>query len=130
MPKTIGIVGSRRRDSDKDFQTCLKTFFRFYEKGDSIVSGGCEEGGDNFAERIAKAYGISITIHYPRQEDLDKKLETKNPKAAHTKINFARNAFIARDCDILIALVAEDRTGGTEDTIKHAEKLGKETVLA
>ncbi len=50
----------------------------------------------------------------------------KNPRAAYAVINYARNKLIARDADVLIACVAEDRKGGTEDTIKHfCKKLGK-----
>lgn len=115
--KTIGIVGSRRRDSDKDYgRTCL-AFSKVYLQGDRIVSGGCPKGGDRFAEIIAKQDGLTITIHYP---DWD-----RHGKSA----GFIRNSLIAEDCDILIAVVAEDRTGGTEDTIKKAKKLGKKVIL-
>jgi len=40
-----------------------------------------------------------------------------------------RNTLIAKDCTVLIACVAEDRTGGTEDTIKKADDLGKGVIL-
>jgi len=33
----------------------------------------------------------------------------------------ARNTLIANNCDILIACVSPDRTGGTEDTIKKTK---------
>lgn len=42
---------------------------------------------------------------------------------------FIRNTDIAEDCDILIATPSEDRTGGTEDTIKKVEKLQKPIYL-
>ena len=32
---------------------------------------------------------------------------------------------IAAACDVLIAFVAHDRKGGTENTIEHARRLGK-----
>ena len=35
---------------------------------------------------------------------------------------FTRNTDIARDADVLIACVAKDRTGGTEDTIRKWRK--------
>lgn len=117
--KTIGIVGSRRRDSMVDFKICENEFLKHYEKGDKIVSGGCPEGGDRFAEIIALKHGIDdndLIIHYAKW-NLGK------------HAGFLRNGDIARDCDILIAVVASDRTGGTEDTIKKAEKLGKKIIL-
>jgi hypothetical protein len=106
--KTIGIVGSRRRDSRADHRACVKAFNKLYKPGDRIVSGGCPKGGDRFAELIAKRRGLTITIHYP---------------------DWDGPAKIAEECDILIALPADDRTGGTEDTIRKAAKLKKKIVL-
>lgn len=115
--KSIGIIGSRRRDSMGDFHLCESEFLKFYEKGDVIVSGGCPKGGDKFAEMLAFKYDIPIKIHKAEWE--------KYGKSA----GFKRNTYIAEDSDIIIAVVASDRTGGTEDTIKKAEKLGKRIYL-
>lgn len=117
-PKTIGIVGSRRRDTDVDFRICRNQFLAIYEVGDQIVSGGCPHGADRFADILARAMGITITIHYANWNGPDDK-----------KAGFVRNSLIAQDCDVLIALVAPDRTGGTEDTIRKAIALGKEVIL-
>lgn len=117
MPKTIGIVGSRRRNTANDMVYMLVEFDKLFEVGDRIVSGGCPTGGDSFAESLAKTRGLTITIHYPDWNGLK--------KAA----GFARNSKIAEDCDVLIAVVAKDRTGGTEDTVKKVKKLGKRVVL-
>ena len=114
--KTIGIVGSRRRNTHEDFDKCITALDKIYEYGDRIVSGGCLEGGDKFAEQIAKALGLTITIHYPNWKKFGK------------FAGFERNTKIAKDCDVLIALVAEDRTGGTEDTVKKVLKMNKEVI--
>jgi hypothetical protein len=42
---------------------------------------------------------------------------------------FARNAQIAEDCDLLIAVVSKDRKGGTEDTIRKVMALGKDVYI-
>lgn len=115
--KVIGIVGSRRRNTPEDFKKCLEAFLKIYEKGDTIVSGGCPRGGDRFAEIIAKHLNIPIKIH-PAEWD-------KYGKGA----GFKRNIYIAEDCDTLLAIVAPDRTGGTEDTIRKTQKLNKNIVL-
>lgn len=128
-PRMIGIVGSRRRDDDVDFAACLVAFESVYVEGDGIVSGGCEQGGDRFAELIAEQYGIQIMICYPNEDDLDLELLAVNRRAAYAKINHARNTIIAQNCDILIAVVAPDRTGGTEDTIKKTRRLNKHIIL-
>jgi len=112
--KIIGIIGSRRRNHNNDFTKVAFAFRGVYEEGDRIVSGGCPKGGDHFAEIIAKSKDISILIHYPNWE--------KYGKAA----GFVRNSFIAKDSDILIACVAKDRTGGTEDTIRKFQMKKKD----
>jgi len=117
MAKRIGIVGSRRRDSLCDMRILCDAFNEIFEEGDSIVSGGCTKGGDRFAESIARDLGLTIVIHFPDWK--------KHGKAA----GFVRNSMIAENCDVLLALVAMDRTGGTEDTVRKAEKLAKKVVL-
>ncbi|OGC76269.1 hypothetical protein A2619_02335 [candidate division WWE3 bacterium RIFOXYD1_FULL_39_9] len=109
--KKIGIIGSRRRNTFADKNLVIKAFQSIYEDGDEIVSGGCSEGGDAFAEYIAKSKQVPITIYYAKWSLLGK-------SAGHI-----RNSFIAQDSDILIACVSQDRTGGTEDTIKKFKKL-------
>jgi hypothetical protein len=96
-------------------------FFEVYEDGDWIISGGCKEGGDAFAETIAKAFGIPILILPARwnHEWQEEKFTRKFNRAA----GFIRNGSIAEHSDILIACVHPDRTGGTEDTIKKFGKL-------
>ena len=116
-PKVIGIVGSRRRDSTDDLWACRNKFQEVASGDVRLVSGGCPRGGDRFAEILAKDFGLTITIHYPDWDTYGK------------GAGFVRNTKIAEDCNILIAVVAEDRTGGTEDTIKKATKLGKKVYL-
>jgi hypothetical protein len=115
--KTIGIIGSRRRDSQKDFEQCENKFLEIYEEGDEIVSGGCSRGGDRFAEILAKKHQVPIKIYYAQWDKLGK------------GAGFARNTDIAKDSDVLIAVVASDRTGGAEDTIKKAIKMNKKIII-
>jgi len=127
--KTIGIVGSRRRDTLDDLLKCGAIFSEMYEDGDRIVSGGCPAGGDRFAEIIAEMVGATeengrLIIHRPV------KPPPGSPRYAYTKANYARNTLIANDADVLIGVVAEDRKGGTENTIKTFEKRGLKAVLA
>ena len=104
--KTIGIVGSRRRNTSADKTLVYHKFQELYEDGDEIVSGGCPQGADAFAEWIAKVDQVPIKIYYAQWNKLGK------------RAGFARNGDIAKDADILLACVSSDRTGGTEDTIK------------
>lgn len=116
--KTIGVVGSRRRVSREDREYLFAALRERLEPDDRLVSGGCSTGADAWAEMYAQQEQVTITIHYAKW---------KGP--AGKAAGFVRNSFIAEDCDILIAVVAEDRTGGTEDTIKKAKRLGKQIIL-
>lgn len=117
MAKVIGIIGSRRRDTETDFEAVEAAFLKVYELGDTICSGLCPKGGDRFAVILSKKYNTPKVWH-PAEWD-------KYGKSA----GFKRNSYIAVDSDVLIACVASDRTGGTEDTIKKYLKMGKDKLI-
>lgn len=109
--KKIGIIGSRRRNNFADLNLVKIAFQKIYQRGDWIVSGGCPKGGDRFAEIIAQENGIPIIIFYADWKHKGK------------CAGFIRNKFIAQESDILIVCVANDRTGGTENTINYFTKI-------
>lgn len=111
--RTIGIIGTRRRDTNDDFLLVEKAFLEVRQPGDRICSGFCPKGGDRFAVLLAEMY-TTPTLWFPADWN-------KYGRGA----GFKRNTDIARESDILIACVADDRAGGTEDTIRKFEKLGK-----
>jgi len=115
--KKIGIIGSRRRNKESDSKKIVEAFFDVYEDGDWIVSGGCPKGGDRFAEMIAKSTGCPILIYYPNWDRYGR------------GAGIVRNTQIADESDVLIACVASDRKGGTEDTIKKFLKTKSEENL-
>jgi hypothetical protein len=117
--KKIGIIGARVRNSEHDLIVCSEKFLEIYEEGDEIVSGGCPKGGDFFAEVIAEAFGIPITIFLP---DWD-----KHGKAA----GFIRNKLISDASDVIIALVTENKNlcKGTMHTVSMFKKNNKEVIL-
>jgi hypothetical protein len=117
MAKVIGIVGSRRKNEYKYYARIKEKVLEILEEDDYIVTGGCPIGADSFAEKIARHIGVSIIVHHPNWK--------KVGKAA----GFIRNTLIAEDADVLIAVVTEDRTGGTEDTIEKYLKLGKTDLI-
>jgi len=121
--KKIGIIGTRRRDTPSVRKLIEEKFWEIYEDGDWIVSGGCEKGGDKFAEQIAKSEGIPILTIYP------------NYKRYKYGAPIVRNGPVAETSDVIIACVIrpeegiveilERKKGGTEDTlrkfVKHKE---------
>ena len=134
--KVIGIIGTRRRDGINDYIAVLNQFIKIYEPGDAICSGLCPQGGDRFAVIIADI------LKLPDDKRIWFPADWNNLKAPGARIKrnkygpynanagFIRNTDIARSSDILIACVAQDRKGGTEDTIsKFAAFHGIDNLL-
>lgn len=125
--KKIIIIGTRDRDTEEDFQIVFEAFKKYYDEGDIIISGGCPEGGDRFAELIARRMGLTekrggLVIHRPN------KPSPGSPGWCYTQEFYKRNTLVANETEedsIVLACVALDRTGGTEDTIKKVERRGK-----
>ena len=115
--KIIGIIGTRRRNSDKDFKLTKQQFLKIYNPNDTICSGFYPKGGDRFAVILAEEFNIK-TLWFPAEWK-------KHGRAA----GFIKNNDIAKNSDILIAVVSNDRTGGTEDTIKKYLKLDKSELI-
>lgn len=113
----IGIVGSRRRDTQEDFEIVERIFLSVYKPGDTICSGLCPKGADRFAVILAEKYH-SNRVWYPAEW-------SKYGRMA----GFKRNSYIAKDSDVLIACVAPDRTGGAEDTVRKYLKAGKNKLV-
>lgn len=118
----IGIIGTRGRDSVEDlravYDALAMLLTQYSDKLHTdplypfeIVSGGCPEGGDRFAEILAKKYQVPIKVYHAPWRKLKK------------GAGYARNKRIAQDADVLIACVGSNREGGTEDTIKEFRKL-------
>ena len=60
---TLGIVGSRRRNTPEDKEIIRRTIL--WIKPEMIISGGCPKGADKFAAELAKELKIPITEYLP-----------------------------------------------------------------
>lgn len=122
----MAIVGSRRRASLKDRQIVFDLVDQLKLANPRrrliLVSGACYLGADDFAAQASRALGIPIKefpvpkANYPTTWD-------------YAKAAYARNLLIAQDAMVGFALVAPDRKGGTEDTVKHFVNLKKNIYL-
>lgn len=110
--KHVAIVGSRSR---QDFETVERLVAKL-PAGTVIVSGGAP-GPDTWAEEAARKYGFAVAIFRPD-------LAGAGTQGQVTRRYHNRNQLIVDRADELIALVAPDRRGGTEDTIRRAERKG------
>lgn len=122
----IAIVGSRRRNSPRDKAIVFNLVFKLKELyGDNLVviSGGCRKGADKFAKLACRKYDVKLDEYLP-----DKVHKSESYHAAVARF-YARNYTIAENCQELYAMVSEDRTGGTENTIGYADNLGRRVEL-
>lgn len=108
-----GIVGSRRR---KDKETVV-AFVNGLEEEDVVVTGGCR-GVDTWAAEAATARGLRTRIMRPDTSKCRTRFEVADAY-------YDRNRRIAAESDVVVAFVASDRRGGTENTIEHAKRLGR-----
>ena len=129
----VAVVGSR------DYQNIRKikdTLFQLKQKfGDKliIISGGAKYGADKFARKYALEFGM-------RYREFNPAHTTKNlysamsddyyEKPYHVSQFHHRNMLIARDCDVMIAFIANGAdSGGSMSAIKRAKKLNKKVTI-
>jgi len=109
----IGIVGSRRR-TDRE---AVFAFVRQLPRDSVIITGGAR-GPDRWAEEAAQFQGLAVIIHRPDLTGIKTRWQA-------TERYYARNQRIVDDADRIVAFVAPDRRGGTEDSIRRAISAGR-----
>jgi hypothetical protein len=109
----VGVVGSRRR-TDRE---ALDAFIVSLAPDTIVVTGGAQ-GPDQWAEEAARARGLAVVVHKP---ELDGAVTPWQMADRY----YARHQAIVDDSDLIVAFVARDRMGGTEDTIRRAKRAGK-----
>ena len=107
------MVGSRRRTDRETIEAAVGGL----PPGTVVVTGGAE-GPDRWAEHAARTSGLEVTVHRPELHGVRARWQA-------AERFYARNQRIVDDSDLVIAFVAPDRTGGTEDTIRRAVRAGK-----
>ena len=106
----IGVVGSRSRNSEEDYNLVAEALEKLLDKDDVLVSGGCPRGADSFVERLSKTYHLPKPIIHNAEWDLYG--DSAGP---------IRNTLIAKESDVLIACLAKG-SRGTKNTIDKFKK--------
>lgn len=127
----VGIIGSRTRDSPRDLKILIDECLEIdkIEKITKIVTGDCQIGGDQFARDVLKSmFDCELDVKYKIDPKTGEKLEKYvSDYLEFTNICYTRNEKIAEEeLGCLLALVAQNRKGGTENTIKHFKRLHKD----
>ena len=129
----IAIVGSRsytNKKKVKDFVFKLKEKF-----GDEleIVSGGQKDGADGYAKKFSLEFDIKY-VEFPPQHyshNIHCVKESFNYGKPYAVWNyFKRNKEIAEYSDKIVAFIPDGvKSNGTMNTIEHAEKLNKKSII-
>jgi ribosomal protein L30E len=112
----LAVVGSRVYHDRTVVYYFLAEYLKVYGDELVIVSGGCPQGPDNFAEDFASLHNIPTKIYRANWNEFG--------KAA----GFIRNTTIVDNCDEVIAFW-DRKSNGTKDTITKAEKQNKEVII-
>jgi hypothetical protein len=108
----IAIVGSRQRGDPENVRELVNSL-----PTDSVIVSGRATGPDRWAEEAAVARGLKTLIFPPDLTDA-------RSQGVITRRYHARNQQIVDAADEVFAFVSPDRRGGTEDTIRRAERRG------
>jgi len=121
----IAIVGSRRRTDEENVRQLVRDLYKEYKNNLELISGGCT-GVDTWAIDEARKIGLpekNLTVYLP---------DLHNVKDYYDACNryYNRNKMIVeRAKDGIYAFVADNRKGGTENTIKYAQKLNRLVII-
>lgn len=123
----IGVTGSRRRTDEEAVKARIQAEVEHAQRcyGEvGLLSGGAR-GPDTWAEAVARGMAVRLKVERPDLSGLGADAR----RYEFTERYYARNVRIAEQCQMLLAFVAQDRRGGTEHTIREAERLGRWVVV-
>ena len=129
----IALIGSR---DYANIRRIKDTLFQLKQKFGTdlvVISGGAKYGADKYARKYALEFGIQYKEFNPAHT-------TKNlysamsddyyEKPYHVSQFHHRNMLIARDCDVMMAFIANGAdSGGSMSAIKRAKKLNKKVTI-
>ena len=129
----VAIIGSRGYENVRKIKD---TLFQLKQKfGDDliIISGGAKNGADSYARKYSLEFGIRYREFNPAHtiKNLYSAMSTTYyEKPYHVSQFHHRNMLIARDCDVMMAFIANGVSAdGSMSAVKQAKKLNKPVTI-
>ena len=129
----VAIIGSRMYENTRKIKDAL---FQLKQKfGDKliIISGGAQYGADKFARKYALEFGLRYREFNPAHtvKNLYSAMsDNYYNKPYHVSQFHHRNMLIAKDCDVMMAFIANgDKANGSMSAIKSVKKLKKPVTI-
>ena len=132
----IGIVGSREYQNATKIRKFIFELKKKFGEELEIVSGGQPKGADGFAKKHALEFNVKYVefppAHYNWNQHCIKEAHNYGKEYRVYYFN-QRNTEIAEYSDKIVAFIPRgwtiEKSRGTHDTVKKAEKLGKKVVV-
>jgi hypothetical protein len=130
----VAFVGSRSYTNVPRIRAVMGKYIERYGKENlTIVSGGCPDGADFFARKVALEMGL-IYKEFPPAHQKHNVYCILGPECYNrpyqVRYFFERNTKIAEYCEQLIAFVLTDvKASGTMDTYVKTRNMGKPVHL-
>jgi predicted Rossmann fold nucleotide-binding protein DprA/Smf involved in DNA uptake len=129
----IAIIGSRTYENTRKIKTLLIDLRKRFGDELTIISGGCMDGADKHIKKYSIEFGINYKeynlAHTPKNL-YSAMSEHYYGKPYHVSQFHHRNNLIAKNCDMMIALIPDsDTTKGSASAVKCAQKHKKKVVI-
>ena len=129
----VAIIGSRHYENIRKIKDTLFQLKQKFKDDLIIISGGAQYGADKFARKYALEFGIRYREFNPAHtvKNLYSAMsDDYYEKPYHVSQFHHRNMLIARDCDVMIAFIANGAdSGGSMSAVKKAKKLNKKVTI-
>lgn len=129
----VGIVGSREYKNEKRVRAVIGKYIEKYGVNLIIVSGGCPDGADALAKKLALEMSVEYKefppAHFGHNAYCVLPAEHYN-RRYYVENYFKRNTQIAEYCEHLIAFRIENvKASGTMDTVRKARSLKRQVLV-
>ena len=129
----IGIIGSRKYENKTQIKEFIFKLKEKYSENLVIISGGCKDGADKHAKRYALEFDIKYEEYPPAHHRYNSYCVLPDDfynKPYKVQNYFDRNKQIAKNSEVIVGFIPDGiKSNGSMDTIKHAKKLNKKTII-
>ena len=129
----IAIIGSREYENKNKIRDMIYKLKQAFGDKLEIVSGGAQNGADNYAKKFAIEFGITYKEFNPAHTV--RNLYSVMPegyysKPYHTSQFFHRNELIAKYCDKMVAFIDSNvASKGSYHAVSMAQKHNKPVII-
>lgn len=129
----IAIIGSRIYENTRKIKTLLVDLKNRFGNELVIISGGNPDGADRYIKKFSIEFEIKYKEYNPAHtpKNLYSAMsEHYYAKPYHVSQFHHRNNLIAKNCDMMIALIPKgDTSKGPDSAIQTAQKHNKKVVI-